>query len=116
MLKIRLQRTGRRNLAHYRLVVTEKTAPVKGRFIERVGWYNPHSKAIGLRQDRILSWLNNGAKPSSSVAKLLTRENITHRLIQVKVKSPKADKTENKQTATVSQAAETVPKGGDVAD
>lgn len=92
MLKVRLQRQGRRNLAHYRVVIADAHAPVRGKFIEKVGWYNPHTKQINLNQDRILNWLNSGAKPSNTVAKLLTKVGLEHKLIVVKIKSPRQPK------------------------
>lgn len=73
MLRIRLQRTGRRNLPTYRLVVAEHTAAVKGKFIEKFGYYrpaeNPHVFEYDL--DRIRHWIQFGAQPSNTVARLL---------------------------------------------
>lgn len=93
MLKVRLQRQGRRNMAHYRVVITDAHAPVRGKFIEKVGWYNPHTKQIDLQKDRILHWLNQGAKPSNTVAKLLKKVGLEHELIVVKIKLPRQPKS-----------------------
>ena len=76
MLKIRLQRAGRKREYSYRLVVAEHTAPVKGRFVEKLGYYKPteNSKALSVNQDRIDYWISVGAKPSETVARLLAKE------------------------------------------
>lgn len=72
MLVIRLQRTGRTKQASYRLVVAEHSAPVKGKYKEIVGSYNPsEGKKFIAKQDRIEYWLSVGAKPSETVAGLL---------------------------------------------
>lgn len=93
MLRVRLQRQGRCNLAHYRVVVADAHAPVRGKFIEKVGWYNPHTKQIDLRKDRILNWLDRGAKPSNTVAKLFKKSGLVHKLIIIKIKPPRQPKT-----------------------
>jgi small subunit ribosomal protein S16 len=76
MLKIRLTRRGKKKQPVYRIVVAEHTMPVKGKFIEMLGFYNPRSKEIGLNKEKIEKWLKNGAKPSDTVAMLLKKNNI----------------------------------------
>jgi small subunit ribosomal protein S16 len=78
MLVIRLQRTGRENLATYRLVVTEKARAVKGKFLEIVGHYLPAQKnpVIKLEKERIEAWVAKGAVPSDTVARMLKREGV----------------------------------------
>ena len=73
MLKIRLQRTGRNKTPFYRVVVAEHSASVKGYVIEKVGFYNPSVKPWAFEVDtkKILEWIKKGAKPSSTVARLL---------------------------------------------
>lgn len=75
MLVIRLQRTGRRNLATYRIVVADKTRAVKGKFLEIVGHYLPQRDPAVLQYDetRISAWIEKGAQPSNTVARLLKR-------------------------------------------
>lgn len=114
MLRIRLQRTGRRNLAHYRIVVAPNRAPVKGKFVERVGWYNPHSKEIGFQKDRILYWLNVGARPSNTVSKLLDKNKFKHNLIVVKIRPPRKSKTDKLEKSPVKAPAETPVQPGDM--
>lgn len=72
MLKIRMQRTGRINQPSFRIVVTEHTAgPKAGKYVERVGFYNPRSKEKSLVEERIKYWMSVGAKPSDTVHNML---------------------------------------------
>jgi small subunit ribosomal protein S16 len=76
MLKIRLTRRGKRNNAFYRLVVAENTSPIKGRFIEVLGFLNPHSKEKNFKEDRIKYWIEKGAQCSDTVHNLLVTAGI----------------------------------------
>lgn len=76
MLKIRLTRRGKKKQPVYRIVVAEHTMPIKGKFIEMLGFYNPKNKEIGLNKEKIEKWLKNGAKPSDTVAMLLKKNDI----------------------------------------
>jgi small subunit ribosomal protein S16 len=72
MLKIRMQRTGRINMPSYRIVVVEHTAsPKAGKFVEKVGSYNPKSKERHLNIERIKYWMSVGAQPSDTVHNML---------------------------------------------
>lgn len=75
MLVIRLQRTGRKNSPAYRIVVAEKARPAKGSYHEIVGHYLPAREPVELTfdQDRIAHWMSQGACPSDTVARLLTK-------------------------------------------
>lgn len=77
MLKLRLQRRGKKNYATYRVVVAEDRAPVKGRFIADVGHYNPHTDAFVVDKDAVAEWLSKGVQPSATVNNLL----INHKVI-----------------------------------
>lgn len=76
MLKIRLTRKGKRNRAFFRIVVAESQTPVKGRFIEILGFVDPLHKKHRLKKERIAYWLSQGAKPSATVHNLLVRKGI----------------------------------------
>ncbi len=72
MLKIRLQRVGRINDPSYRVVVAEHArAASAGKFVERVGSYNPKTKERALNADRIKYWLSVGAQASGTVHNML---------------------------------------------
>ncbi len=77
MLKIRLQRIGRRNRSAFRIVVIEHTrAPKSGDYIERVGSWDPNSDNVVLLEDKIKYWLSKGAQPTDTVYNLLVKNNI----------------------------------------
>ena len=77
MLKIRMQRTGRINQPSFRIVVTEHTAsPKAGKYVERVGFYNPRSKEKSLMEERIKYWMSVGAQPSGTVHNMLVTAGI----------------------------------------
>jgi len=71
---IRLQRTGRHNRPCYRVVVADSKSPVKGKFIENLGFYDPINKLCEIKIDKIKEWEKKGAKPSEAVASLIKRE------------------------------------------
>ncbi len=62
---IRLRRTGARNLPLYRIVVADSRSPVKGRFIEKLGWYDPRAKKVEVDKNRVLHWVSKGARIST---------------------------------------------------
>lgn len=76
MLVIRLQRTGRKNLASYRIVAAEKARPVKGKFLEILGHYLPAQKdpILKVNTERATHWISQGAIPSDTVARLLGKQ------------------------------------------
>ncbi len=76
MLVIRLTRIGKKNQPSYRVVLTEKTNPVRGKFIEILGSYNPRLKTKALKAERIQYWLSKGAQASATVHNLLVNEKI----------------------------------------
>ncbi|HEY4484547.1 MAG TPA: 30S ribosomal protein S16 [Candidatus Paceibacterota bacterium] len=71
MLKIRLQRIGKRGQAYFRVVVTERTQKPKGRFLELLGTYNPHEDKVNVKKERVSFWLSKGAQASPTVNNLL---------------------------------------------
>ncbi len=76
MLAIRLNRTGKRNRAHFRVVVQEHTKAPGKRHVEIVGSYDPHKKTTLLNKDRILYWVGKGAQVSDAVHNMLVREGV----------------------------------------
>ncbi|WP_349551062.1 30S ribosomal protein S16 [Leuconostoc pseudomesenteroides] len=77
-VKIRLKRMGAKKRPFYRVVIADSRSPRDGRFIETVGTYNPIAQPaeIKLDEDKILSWLGNGAQPSDTVRNLLSNTGI----------------------------------------
>ncbi len=78
MVKIRLARRGRKKLAMFDVVVADARAPRDGRFIEKIGTYNPltNPASIVLNEDRAFEWLMNGAQPSDTVKAMLSYRGI----------------------------------------
>lgn len=111
MLVLRLQRTGRRNNPTFRLVVTEKSAPIKGKVKEYLGHYlptrNPH--VFEFQEERITHWISMGARPSDTVARLLHKAGMkgTEKFIKKYTKQKKKKKEEE------APAAASVPAAGD---
>ncbi|MDD2437463.1 MAG: 30S ribosomal protein S16 [Massilibacteroides sp.] len=76
--KIRLQRHGRKGYAFYQIVVADSRAPRDGKFIERIGSYNPNTNpaTIDLNFERALYWLQVGAQPTDTTRNILSREGV----------------------------------------
>ena len=75
-LRIRLARGGAKKRPYYRIVVADSRSPRDGRFIEKVGTYNPllphdHAERLRLKAERVAHWIGVGALPSDRVARLL---------------------------------------------
>lgn len=100
MLTIRLTRIGKKNKPQYRILVQEKSRATASRYIEQVGFYNPHSREnqVELKKERIKYWISKGAKASPTVHNMLVK----HSLIQGKaipLGRPKKKKTEIEEDA-----------------
>jgi small subunit ribosomal protein S16 len=76
MLKLRLQRTGRKKKPTYRVVVIEHNRRRDGRPVEYLGYYNPLTKKSHFNVEKIKKWLACGAKPSPTVFSLLSKSKI----------------------------------------
>ncbi|MDR0542121.1 MAG: 30S ribosomal protein S16 [Dysgonamonadaceae bacterium] len=76
--KIRLQRHGRKGYAFYHIVIADSRAPRDGKFIERIGLYNPNTDpaTVDLKFDRALYWMNVGAQPTDTVRNILSNEGV----------------------------------------
>ncbi|MCL2737968.1 MAG: 30S ribosomal protein S16 [Bacteroidales bacterium] len=77
-VRIRLARHGKKNYAFFHVVVADSRAPRDGRFIERIGSYNPNTNpaTIELDVDKALQWLNNGAQPSETCRRILSYKGV----------------------------------------
>ncbi len=82
MLKIRLSRVGKKRQPHYRVVVADVEAKRDGRFVERIGHYNPltNPATYNIDENRALYWLSVGAQPSDAVRRLLDKQGTLNRL------------------------------------
>jgi small subunit ribosomal protein S16 len=80
MLKIRLSRGGSKKRPYYTIVIADAAAPRDGKFIEKVGTYNPmlpkDAQRVTLKVERIQEWLKKGAQPTDRVARFLSQEGL----------------------------------------
>ena len=76
-IKIRLRQQGRRNRPFYRLVVADSRSPRDGKFIENLGWYNPHEVKedlhLNVKTDRVKHWIDQGAELSEKAEALVKK-------------------------------------------
>jgi small subunit ribosomal protein S16 len=78
MLVIRMQRTGRKGHAQFRIVVQDsRRTPTSGKVVAALGSYNPHTKTIILDKEKAQKFLDNGAQPSERAARLLKDNGVT---------------------------------------
>ncbi len=77
MLVIRMQRTGRKGHAQFRVVVQDsRRTPTSGKLVASLGSYNPHTKTSTLDKEKASVYLNNGAQPTDRVVRLLKAEGV----------------------------------------
>ena len=114
-LKIRLARGGAKKRPFYRIVVAEASSPRDGRYVERVGTYNPmvpkdHEQRMTLNSERITFWLGKGAKPTERVHKMLAAAGLAEPLVirdQPKKSAPGKKRAEREAEAAEAAAAGT---------
>lgn len=89
MLKIRLRRMGAPKKPKYRLVVAEASSPRDGRFIDILGHFDPMTdpETLSIDQDKARDWLNKGAQPTDTAARLLEKAGVTQKSDLTKEKS-----------------------------
>ena len=112
-LKIRLARGGAKKRPFYRIVVAEASAPRDGRYVERVGTYNPmvpkdHNQRLVLKNERITYWLGQGAQPTERVQKMLASAGLTEAPVirEQPKKSAPGKKRAEREAAAAEAAAE----------
>lgn len=87
-VSIRLMRMGSKKRPFYRIVIADKRAKRDGRFIEKIGHYDPHKDPpeTVLDEERALYWLGIGAQPSDTVKNILSRTGIMKKFVEMKAK------------------------------
>ena len=113
-VRLRLARGGTKKRPIYRVVATQARSPRDGRFLERLGTYNPllPSEAEGrvvLNEERIRYWLGNGAKPSDRVARFLDGAGITENTVHWRGTGKRAEEIEAKKAQVAAEAAKNAP-------
>lgn len=78
---MRLQRHGKKNKPFYHIVIADGRAPRDGRFIEKIGTYNPMTNPaeINIDTDKAITWLGNGAQPTETVRAILSYKGILYK-------------------------------------
>jgi len=76
MLNIRLQRTGKKGQAYFRVIVVEHTKKPKGEYLELLGSYDPHMKKFVVKKDKIDEWIAKGAQVTPTVNNLMVNYKI----------------------------------------
>lgn len=84
MLVIRFQRVGRSKRPFYRIIVQEKKLSPRGKFVSLVGHYDPIKKTASVKKEEVLKWMDKGALPSNSVAKIFKLQGLKHKAIIIK--------------------------------
>ena len=79
MLKIRLQRTGKKKQAHFRVVLQEHTWKTQGKYKELLGTYDPHAKKLDINRERVEHWMALGAQISPTVNNLMVNHKVWDR-------------------------------------
>ena len=118
-LKIRLARGGAKKRPFYRIVVAEASAPRDGRYVERVGTYNPmvpkdHEQRLTLNGERISFWMSKGAQPTERVHKMLASAGLM--AAPVLRDQPKKSAPGKKRAEREAAAAEAAASAAEAAD
>ena len=119
-LKIRLARGGAKKRPFYRIVVAEASAPRDGRYVERVGTYNPmvpkdHEQRMTLNAERIAHWLGQGAQPTERVQKMLAAAGLaTAPEIRDQPKKSAPGKKRTEREAEAAEAADVAEATDDI--
>jgi small subunit ribosomal protein S16 len=106
MLAIRMQRSGRKGHAMFRVVVQDsRRTPTSGKLVAQLGSYDPHAKTVIVDKEKAQFYLNNGAQPSESVARLLKREGVTlPKWVEVPVAKQRTVRNADKRRSTRPEA------------
>ena len=99
-VKLRLKRMGSKQKPFYRIVAADSRFPRDGRFIETVGTYNPikGKDVVTLDEEKILTWLSNGAEPTDTVRSILSSKGVMKKYAESKKKA--TTKKETTKTTT----------------
>lgn len=102
MLAIRMQRTGRKGHAMFRVVVQDaRRTPTSGKLVAHLGSYDPHSKVTVLNKTQAQFYLDHGAQPSARAVILLTKEGVSlPKWVKVSAKKERAVRNPDKRRST----------------
>ena len=109
-VKLRLKRMGSKQKPFYRIIVADSRSPRDGRFIATVGTYNPllADNKYSVKEEEIITWLNNGAQPTDTVKSILTQTGVWAKYKSTK--TVKAEKSTKKAATKKTTAKKTTKK------
>ena len=105
MLILRLKRIGKKHQAAFRVVVGERRSKLKGDYTEDIGAYNPKTKKLDVKADRVKHWLSVGAKMSDTVNNLLVKNKVIEGSIVSNHKQPAKKEGDAKAAAPAAAPA-----------
>ena len=110
MVKIRLRRDGAKKAPFYTLVVADSRYPMDGRFIEKVGTYNPmtNPKEISVDLEKVKEWISKGARPTETAKSLIAKAEKKAKVEVKEVKAKKEVKEEVKEVKAKKEVKEEV--------
>jgi small subunit ribosomal protein S16 len=114
-LKIRLSRGGTKKRPHYNVVIADSHAPRDGRFIEKIGFYNPllprdHADRVKLDLESAKAWIKKGATASDRVHRLLAEQGVLPPLKRNNPEKAKPKKKAQERAAAAATAAAATPQ------
>ncbi len=114
MITVKFRRIGKKHQASYRLIVSEKGSKLAGRFLEDLGFYNPHTKEARIDGEKVTAWIKKGAQPSDTVFNLL----VTRGIIEGKKRAiaKVAAKKDSKQAQELPEEKSGEKEGGKTAE
>lgn len=111
MVRIRMQRVGRRHVPFFRINATEKQVKRDGKVLENLGWYNPDAsdpaKQLMLNEERIKHWLSRGAQPSDTMMDILASRNLVNAEQWKAVRAARAKARQDRAAELAARPAET---------
>lgn len=121
VVKLRLTRSGAKKRPYYYIVAASNTSPRDGRYIERIGSYNPmvpkdHPERIRLKEDRAKHWLSVGAQPTDRVARFLDAAGLMTREVRNNPKKALPGKKRREREEAVAAAAAEAAEAAKAAD
>ena len=113
-LKIRLSRGGTKKRPHYSIVIADSRMPRDGRFIEKIGFYNPllpkdHADRVKLDLDKAKEWIKKGATASDRVHRFLAKAGVLKPLVRNNPEKAKPKKKAQERAAAAAKAAAAPP-------
>ena len=114
MLKIRLQRKGKKKQAFFRIVVQEHTEKLQGKYLELLGNYDPHSKELNVDKDRVEYWVSKGAQVSPTLNNIMVNQKVWDKEKMHSWTPKKKEKTEEAAPVAAPKAA--TPEADKAAD